>query len=41
MGGYNTYRNRCSVAGIQHPLLGVNDDVKIQPNRLEWSEYIE
>ena len=35
MGGYNIYCNRCSVVGIQHPLLGVNDDVKIQP--IGWS----
>ncbi len=35
MGGYNTYRNRCSVVGISSPLNAPEAQAKIQP--IGWS----
>ena len=35
MGGYNMYRNRCSVVGISSPLNAPESKAKVQP--IGWS----
>ena len=35
MGGYNTYRNRCSVAGLTNLVNALDYQAKIQP--IGWS----